>query len=60
MCCLFFVFFFVKESLRQMLDVDPLGIREISQGRKELEEGELIFMLAPKCGNAIGTSGTKQ
>jgi hypothetical protein len=43
-----------------MLDVDPLRIREISQGIKELQEGELIFMLVPKCGNVIGTSGTKQ
>jgi len=27
---------------------------------KELEAVELIFMLVPKCGNLIGTSGTKQ
>jgi hypothetical protein len=27
---------------------------------KELEAVELIFMLVPKCGNLIRTSGTKQ
>jgi hypothetical protein len=43
-----------------MLLVGPLGFLEISQGINELEDGELIFMLLPKCGNVIGTSGTKQ
>jgi hypothetical protein len=43
-----------------MLDVDPLGIQEISQGIRELEEGKLIFMLVRKCGKVMGTSGAEQ
>ena len=55
------VFFFFKKRKPET----NAGCRSFGNPRnfprdKELEEGELIFMLAPKCGNVIGTSGTKQ
>jgi hypothetical protein len=55
-----FFFFFFKRKPETNARCRPFGNPGNFPRDKELEEGELIFMSVPKCGNVIGTSGTKQ